>query len=531
MEILARFLEQQPMLALFLVIGLGYAIGQINIKGFSLGVGAVLFVGLAIGALSPSSQPPAMIGTLGMVIFLYGIGVSYGKQFFAGLTGSIGLRYNLLAMITLAATTGTTIAIMLATGTSVSYMAGLLSGATTTAPAMLAAVEAAKNTDPAISYSVAFPVGLLGTILCMHFMQLFVKPKLDAFSQKQIKTAEVEVATSEVAGMTITELINRLPPGVKILAVRAEHKNEIPRPEHVLVAADVLLLGSGDPTLLDAARELIGKHATGRIVADRTHLDYLRVFVSRQNIAGLTLSELRFSEQVEGTVVQVQRGDADLLANPNLVLEFGDRVGLLCDRRHFDAFRRFFGDSIRGTTEFSYVALGIGMVLGVIASVIPIPVPGIGTLKLGIAGGVLIVALILGKLGRTGPLTWTMPLSANIILRNFGVSLFLAQVGMSSGEKFATTVQQTGMSFLVMAAIVLVPLVLIPLLAGHFVMRIPFDDLLGVTSGLAGNAAIVSYASKAVPSERVEIAYAMVYPGAIILKIIIVQALIAAWAT
>lgn len=529
MEWLAKFLEAQPLLSLFLVVGVGYALGQINLKGFSLGVGAVLFSGLAVGAISPKAQPPALLGTLGMVLFLYGIGVQYGGQFFAGWRSILGFKYNLLAVVSYLIVTLVTIALMLMTKTPVSLMAGLFSGVTTTAAAMLAAMEAARTSDPAVSYSVAFPVGLLGTILCMYFIQWFIKPVLDLSSKKELKVAETSVEAWGAEGMAVSDVISRLPPKVAILAVRTGDKNTLPNPEHVLRRDDVLLLGSEDPAALDEACAMIGKAAPGEIVADRTHLDYLRVFASTHHVIGLRLAEIQFPEATEATIVQVRRGDADLMAAPDLVLEFGDRVGVLCHRDHFGALRKFFGDSIRGTTEFSYVSLGIGMVLGVIASIIPIPIPGVGTLKLGIAGGVLIVALVLGKLRRSGSLNWTMPLSANIILRNFGVSLFLAQIGMSSGQQFVSTVQQTGFSMLGLSVVLLLPLVVFPFIIGHYLMRIPFDDLMGILSGLAGNAAIIAYASKEVPSERVEIAYAMVYPGAIILKILIVQILIAVW--
>ena len=190
--------------------------------------------------------------------------------------------------------------------------------------------------------------------------------------------------------------------------------------------------------------------------------------------------------------------------------------------------RKFFGNSIRGTTEFSYISLGIGMVLGVLLGIIPIPVPVLGTMKVGIAGGSLIVALILGKLGRTWKLTWTMPLSANLTLRNFGLSIFLAQVGMSSGAPFVNVVKDSGMIFLVAGACILFALALTPLLIGYFVMRIPFDDLLGITSGVTGTPAILAYAYRSLPSDRVEICYAMIYPAATILKIVIAQLLIAA---
>lgn len=529
METIAKFLAAQPVLALFLVISTGYAIGQINIKGFSLGVGAVLFSGLAVGAISPASQPPPIMGTLGLILFLYGIGVMYGKQFFAGLGTATGLRYNLLMIVSILAATGVTIAVMLVSRVPATMAAGLYAGTTTTAAALLAAVEASKSNDPAIGYSVAFPVGLFGTMLGMYFMQMFLKPKSVDSAGKQMNTLETEVAASDVVGMTVAELSERLPAGVSIMALRSGERNQIPRMEHVLQPSDVLFLGSEDPTSLDEACAIIGHHAHGRITADRMHLDYLRVFVSKPHVIGSSISELKFPDGVEASVVQVRRADTDLVPTAGLTLEYGDRVGVFGDRKHFEAIRKFFGDSIRSTTEFSYVALGIGMVLGVIASIIPIPVPGLGTLKVGIAGGVLLVALVLGKLGRSGPINWTIPYSANVILRNFGVSLFLAQIGMSSGQKFVATVQQTGVDLLLLGAMILIPLVLVPFVIGHFLMRMPFDDLLGVTAGLAGNAAIATFATKAYPSDRVEISYAMVYPGAIILKILAVQALIVVW--
>ncbi len=183
-----------------------------------------------------------------------------------------------------------------------------------------------------------------------------------------------------------------------------------------------------------------------------------------------------------------------MMTGPGLTLEIGDRIGLLAHRKYFKSLRNFFGNSIRGTTEFSYISLGIGMVMGVLLGIVPIPLPVIGTMKLGIAGGSLIVALILGKLGRTGKLTWTMPLSANLTLRNFGLSIFLAQVGMSSGAPFVQVVSENGLMLLLAGAAILLALAVTPLLIGYYIMKIPFDDLLGITSGITGNPAILAYA-------------------------------------
>jgi putative transport protein len=178
---------------------------------------------------------------------------------------------------------------------------------------------------------------------------------------------------------------------------------------------------------------------------------------------------------------------------------------------------------VKSAAEFSYVSVGFGMVLGVLLGLIPIPIPGLGTVTLGIGGGPLIVALILGRLRRTGPISWVMPLPANIVLRNFGLTLFLASVGINSGQAFVTTVASQGPLLLLIGAAVLLTTVAIVLLVGHYVLRIPYDDLLGVASGATGNPAILVYATRMAPTERPDIGYAMIFPSATIVKVVAVQ--------
>jgi putative transport protein len=163
------------------------------------------------------------------------------------------------------------------------------------------------------------------------------------------------------------------------------------------------------------------------------------------------------------------------------------------------------------------------MVLGVLLGLVPIPIPGLGVVTLGIGGGPLIVALIAGKLRRTGPLLWVMPLPANIVLRNFGLALFLATVGINAGQPFLKTVSETGVTLLLIGAAVLLATVLIVLIAGYYLLKIPFDDLLGVASGATGNPAILVYSSRMAPTERPDIGYAMIFPSMTIVKVIAVQ--------
>jgi putative transport protein len=526
MELLKALLEQNHLMSLFLVIAFGYALGEVNIRGFTLGVGAVLFVGLAVGALAPKAAPPGLVGSLGLVMFLYGIGIQYGKHFFAGLTGTSGRRYNFLALIALMVGAGIVWAAMHLLHLPAVYVAGMFAGSGTSTATLQAAMEAAGNSEPAIGYSVTYPFGVIGPILCMYIAILLVKPKIEAPSGTGLELIEVAVRNPSIIGKTIGELCSLLPRGVQVIAVRQEHINRAPRPDIVIFEDNVVGLVVDNMDSLKEAHELIGEAAPGSIAKDRKHLDYVRLFASKPTVVGSRLADLKVPVGSEYSILHVRRGDADLLPAPDLILEYGDRVGMLLDRGDLPAFRKYFGDSIKGTTEFSYVSIGIGMVLGVILGLISFPVPGVGSVKLGLAGGPLLVSLILGKLGRTGRMVWTMPVSANLTLRNFGLTIFLAQVGMNSGEKFVATVQQTGILFLGVGAAILLGIVLTTLILGSL-MRIPFDDLLGITAGVTGNPAIAAYAAKQVPTDRPDIGYAIIFPTATILKIIIVQLLIA----
>ncbi len=526
MEIFKTLLEQNQLMSLFLVIALGYTLGAINVRGFSLGVGAVLFVGLATGALAPKAAPPGLVGSLGLVLFLYGIGIQYGKNFFAGLTGSSGRSYNILALAALIVASS----IVWATGylfnIPASYLAGMFSGSGTSTSALQAAMEAAGNNNPAVGYSVAYPFGVIGPIIAMYIAILLVKPKIEAPTGTGLELGEAVVQNPEAIGRMVEELSGILPPGVKVIAVRQQHINKVPTPDMVIQEGDIIGFVAEDKKSFERTMSILGEVAQGGIAGDRKHLDYVRLFASKPAVVGCRLCDLQVPAHAEYSILHVRRGDADLLPSPDLILEFGDRIGMLLNRANFDVFRKYFGDSIKGTTEFSYVSVGIGMILGVILGLISFPIPGLGSMKLGLAGGPLLVSLILGKLGRTGSIVWTMPVSANLTLRNFGLTIFLAQVGMTSGPKFVATVQQTGFLYLGVSAAILVGIVITALLSGHL-MGIPFDDLLGLTAGVTGNPAIAAYAAKQVPTDRPDIVYAMIFPGATIIKIIMVQVMIA----
>jgi putative transport protein len=284
----------------------------------------------------------------------------------------------------------------------------------------------------------------------------------------------------------------------------------------------LMIVADEQATIAEAAKRL-GRLEPGRIVKDRSALDYIRVFVSKANLVGIPLGQLALPSGYPMHMLHIRRYDMDIVPRPDLALEFGDRVGVLVPPDHEEDVRKHFGDTVKATAEFSYVSLGIGMVLGLLLGLIPIPVPGVGTVTLGIAGGPLIVALILGKMRRTGPMLWVMPLPANIVLRNYGLAIFLAAVGINAGQPFVRTVADAGLTMLFIGAVVLLTTMIVVLLVGYYLMKIPYDDLVGVASGATGNPAILVYSTRMAPTERPDIGYAMIFPSMTIVKVIAVQ--------
>jgi putative transport protein len=519
MDWLRTLLEVSPMTTLFLVIAAGYLVGEVNFKGFALGSGAVLFVGLACGAFAPRAAPPGMLGTLGLLLFLYCVGIQYGGEWYRGLTSPSGLRANAVALCGLAASAVVALAIHRTGVADLPESLGMFAGATTSTPALQAVFDALGNQDAAVGYSLAYPLGVAGPILCLYVYLAIFNPKIAAPADRLMTPVEVRVHNATLVGRPFVALHQSLPKGVQAVAIRSGGQDRVPDPTSIVQADDVVLLVGSDRAVIGQAVELLGE-AEASIAMNRTSLDYIRVFASRSGVVGMPLGSLTLPGGFAYSYIHVRRGDVDLLPDDDLVLEFGDRVGVLCHRANFGAVRRFFGDSIKGVADFSYISLGVGAALGLLVGMIPLPIPGIGRITLGLAG-VLLVALVLGRIRRTG-VVWTLPLSANMVLRNFGLTVFLAQVGIASGPQFAATVAESGVTLLLLGAIIMLALIVVTMVAGRL-LAIPADDLFGIVSGVTGNPAILVYANRAIPTERPDLGFAMVYPTVTVAKILFVQ--------
>src|SRR6478735_8624239 len=520
LEFVRTLLESSPLLALFLAIAIGYWIGQISIAGVSFGAGAVLFSGLIIGAIAPKAAPPAMVGTIGLVMFVYGVGIQYGPQFFASLRGP-GIKYMTLANIGVLASLGVAWLLAKPLGISLATAAGLFAGSGTSTPTLQAALAAAGNQDPAIGYSVSYPFGVVGPILLMTIMAALLKPKFDQPAQN-VRVVELTLE-SKCRNKTVGELAATLPRDVKIVAIRQNHMNTPPVATTLLQEGDGLLL-VGSPQSIEEVKEAVGHEDPGRLSRDRANYDVIRVFVSKAAFVGKPLREVPLPE-FPVIISHVRRGDVEMIATSDLTIEFGDLLVAAVPTGKKAEVQRYFGDSIKGNAELSFVSIGVGIALGLLLGMIPIPLPGGGAFSLGVAGGPLVMALVLGWLGRTGPIGWRMPVVANMVLRNLGLSIFIGSVAIGAGAPFVATVAANGVQILFGGAAVLFTLVLIVLVGGHL-LRIPFDDLLGICAGSTGNPAIVAAAGRLAPTDRTDIGYAICFPSTTVVKIIAVQVLL-----
>ena len=406
-------------------------------------------------------------------------------------------------------------------GVSLATAAGLFAGSGTNTPTLQAALAVAGNLDPTIGYSVAYPFGVAGPIILMTIMAALVRPAFDA-PASSVRLVELIIGP-ESHGRSIGDLAAALPADVKIVVVRHEQMNVPPLAQMRLHEGDGVLLAGG-PESLEDAKTIVGREEPGLLSRDRTDYDVVRAYVSRSEFVGKPLGTIALPD-FPVMISHVRRGDAEMVAASDLVIEFGDCLVMAVPVGRQAEVRRFFGDSMKGNAELSFVSVGIGMALGLLLGMIPIPLPGGGSFALGVAGGPLVMGLVLGWLGRTGPIGWTMPVVANLVLRNLGLAVFIGVVAIGAGEPFAKAVASNGIPILLGGAAVLLTLVLI-VLGGGYVLRIPFDDLLGICSGATGNPAILAAAARLAPTDRPDVGYAICYPCATIVKIIAVQVLL-----
>jgi putative transport protein len=540
------FLSGQLLILFFLVAALGYLLGQVKIFGSNLGVAAVLFVGLAFGALDERLKLPEVLYQVGLVLFVYCIGLSSGRAFFRALRSG-GVRANILIVSMLALAAGLTIVVHQTLGLTNAQSAGLYAGSLTNTPALAAILETLRRTtppelqellltQPVIGYSIAYPIGVLGMILTIAVVQRWQRPDYQAEARalrhlggvgEELVSHTVRITNPAVIGQTIGALLANQTQRLIVTRHKRQGIVTLAKPSTELLHDDVVDV-VGVPEDVTEMVALLGDPVAEPLALDRSTYDFRRVFVSNPAVIGRRLDQLDIENTLGALVTRLRRGDMELLAVGPTVLEAGDRVRVVAPRERMHTIASFFGDSYRTVSEIDILPFNLGIVLGLLLGAIPIPIPGSEPFHLGIAGGPLLVALFLGTIERTGPLIWNIPYSANLTLRQFGVVIFLAVIGTRAGYAFVQTLfSSSGLLLFLGGALVTCGTAVTMLWIGSRLLRIPMSLLIGMLAGLQTNPAILSYATQQTDNELPNIGYATVYPAAMIAKILLAQALLA----
>ena len=516
-------LASTPLLTMMVVVGLGTLIGAIPLGPLRFGPAGALFVGLAIGAVDPRlGEGLGLMQTLGLALFVYTVGLAAGSGFFRDLRTQLPLMAG--AALILAVVTGAAIAIGAVLGLNPALAAGSFSGALTSTPALAMAVEQVGTDEPAVGYALAYPVGVIVTILVISL--ILSRPwtsSKDPGSAARHGLIDISV---EVSTPTTLEAVPGLPEGgVRLSYLARGGRARVVQPGEELRPGDRVVVVGAEEAVRRASDHL-GQRVDEHLAHDRREVDYRRYVVSNRKVAGRTIGDLDIPGRFEGIVTRVRRGDLDLLATDDEVLELGDRVRVVVPRGRMQEVGRLLGDSERKVSEIDAFTLAVGLAIGLAVGLVSIPLPGGLTLALGMAAGPLVVGLVLGRLERTGPLVWGLPLAANLTIRQLGLLLFLGATGLASGQAFAEqALTGTGLR-VVVAALLIAALAGTLFLALARVVGVSTERAAGGLAGFVGQPAILAYVSSRVSDERVEAGYAALFALGLILKILLVQAIV-----
>jgi len=558
MELLRNLFEGSPaywgggvshsLFILAIVITLGLALGRIKVKGVSLGLMWVLIVGIVFGYFNLNLNVELLhfMREFGLVLFVYAIGLQVGPGFFSSFKKG-GLQLNMLVLITIFISLLVTIAIHYATGTPITALAGILAGAVTNTPGMGAAqqsyfaIKGVEAPDIATGYAIAYPVGVLGVILAFILLRyiLRIKPTeeeqaaergLGQLEQLTVRSFTLEVTNQRIEGDTVANvkhIIGRHFIISRIIENGNDDHNVIVNGETVLHLHDKLLIVAA-PKDIDAITALVGTPVDFDWKPYEKELISRRIIVTKPELNGKNLVQLNLSGNFNATVTRVNRNGVDLVAHPHLRLQLGDRLTVVGSELALSKVDKVLGNQLKRLNYPNLIPIFLGIALGCVVANLPIWIPGIPTpMRLGLAGGPFIIAILIGYFGPRYHLVTYNTISANMMLREMGINIFLACVGLGAGADFFNTlINEQGLVWVGYGAIITMLPVLIGGIIGRFGFHINYYTLVGVLAGGNTNPPALAYANNATASDMPSVGYATVYPFAMFLRIISLQLLV-----
>ncbi|HDS9585982.1 TPA: putative transporter [Escherichia coli] len=535
-------------LALVAVVGL--FIGNVKFRGVGLGIGGVLFGGIIVGhfvsqaGMTLSSDMLHVIQEFGLILFVYTIGIQVGPGFFASLRVS-GLRLNLFAVLIVIIGGLVTAILHKLFDIPLPVVLGIFSGAVTNTPALGAGQQILRDLGTpmamvdqmGMSYAMAYPFGICGILFTMWMLRVIFRVNVETEAQQHestrtnggalIRTINIRVENPNLHNLAIKDvpILN----GDKVICSRLKREEtlKVPSPETVIQLGDLLHL-VGQPADLHNAQLVIGQEVDTSLSTKGTDLRVERVVVTNENVLGKRIRDLHFKERYDVVISRLNRAGVELVASSDISLQFGDILNLVGRPSAIDAVANVLGNAQQKLQQVQMLPVFIGIGLGVLLGSIPVFVPGFpAALKLGLAGGPLIMALILGRIGSIGKLYWFMPPSANLALRELGIVLFLSVVGLKSGGDFIhTLVDGEGLSWIGYGALITaVPLITVCILA-RMLAKMNYLTMCGMLAGSMTDPPALAFANNLHPtSGAAALSYATVYPLVMFLRIITPQLL------
>lgn len=538
-------------MVLALVITIGLALGKIKVAGVSLGLMFVIFAGLAFGWLGFNLSPYLLhfLKEFGLILFVYSIGMEVGPGFFSSLRKG-GLKLNALSLIVIVVSIAIAIGLHYATGIDMPTLAGLLSGAVTNTPGLGAAQQATSDLlgvdapQIAMAYAVAYPIGVVGVVLSFFVLRYILcvkrKPEEDA-ARAGLREAEglsvraftVEVTNQLIFGQSVARLKDLAKRHFVVSRLRRceADKEEAVHGRTKLMQGDRVMI-IAQPKDADSIAALMGKYIDMEWDECPGHLHTRRIIVTRQNVVGKSLHQLKLRTNFGTNITRVNRSGVDLVASGDLKLQMGDRLTAVGDDVSLIHTEKVVGNEMKRLNYPNLIPIFLGIALGCVLANIPFFIPGISaSLKLGLTGGPLIIAIIIGYFGPRYHLITYNTISANMMMRELGLCIFLACVGLGCGKEFVSIVFTIdGLRWLLYGALLTIVPILFGGIVGRFVLHLNYYTILGVLSGCNTNPPALSYAREQTNTDAPSIAYSAVYPYAMFLRILTIQILIIAFA-
>ena len=527
-------------IVLALTIAIGLLLNRIKFGSVSLGVTWVLFAGIVLSHFGLTINPEIchFIKEFGLILFVYSIGIQVGPSFISSLRDG-GIKLNMLAVLIIAIGCVICYSLHVITDTPLTTMVGVLSGAVTNTPGLGAAqsvVDEAQASTMATAYAVAYPLGVVGIILSMLIIRAIFRIKIDREASKATRSdaprtvrIDVRVTNHAIFGKTIEE-ISRITRSHFVVARIFDHENQqrIASGKTQLQENDILRIVVSSQEV-DLVQSLIGdvvKINDSEWGNASSHLEKRRIVVTKPELNGKHIGDLHIRENYHVTITRVVRAGIELVATYELRLQMGDVVVVVGRANDLDQVSTILGNSVKRLDRPNLLPIFVGMFIGVLFGSIPIAIPGVPMpVKLGLAGGPLIVAILLAKYGPKFKMVTFTTNSANMMIREIGISLFLAAVGLGAGEGFVEAISAGGYWWILFGfAITVLPLVIVGIIARK-AMKMDYFSLMGLMSGAMTDPPALAYANTVATNDRAAVAYATVYPLTMFLRIFTAQIL------